>query len=472
MLPDEVLLEIFDFCVDEDALKKEDVEAWQSLVHVCRRWRSVVFGSPRRLNLRLACGPGIFVTDKLDIWPPLPLVIRGSIRRTDPDGDNLITILERRDRVCQINIYDVELPLGQLEVVAAMQEPFPELTDLLLSSFLSTTRVRVLPDSFLVGSVPRLRNLYLNRIPFPGLPKLILSATHLVNIQLYHIPHSGYFTPEALVTALSMLTSLRLLVLKFQPSPNRASRHPTPTPSRHALLPALNTLRFEGVSEYLDDLVARIDAPRLNDLEILFLNQSILDTPQFTQFTRRTPIFNELQKAYVAFQLEDAAVKLSSLTSSPGDLKVKILCSGLNRQISTLKQFFTSYLPLSTSEDVYIHRNIDLQPDPDDNVESVENIVWLELLHVFAGVKNLYLSKDIAPHIGRALQELVGGSTTGVLSIVQNIYLEGIRPRGSVLEGIEKFIAVRQLSGQPITVSTIPLWESDLMRWASEFHKR
>jgi hypothetical protein len=41
-----------------------------------------------------------------------------------------------------------------------------------------------------------------------------------------------------------------------------------------------------------------------------------------------------------------------------------------------------------------------------------------------------------------------------------------------VLEGIEKFIAVRQLSGQPITVSTIPLWESDLMRWASEFHKR
>jgi hypothetical protein len=124
------------------------------------------------------------------------------------------------------------------------------------------------------------------------------------------------------------------------------------------------------------------------------------------------------------------------------------------------------YLPLSTSEDLYIYGNIDLRLDREDNVE---NILWLELLHPFTGVENLYLSKDIAPHIGPALQELVGGSTTEVLPIVQNIYLEGIRPRRHILESMEKFIASRQLSGHHITASTIPLWESDLMRWASEF---
>jgi hypothetical protein len=55
MLPDDVLLVIFDFCADEGQITKKGIEAWQSLVHVCRRWRSVVFGSPRRLNLRLVC---------------------------------------------------------------------------------------------------------------------------------------------------------------------------------------------------------------------------------------------------------------------------------------------------------------------------------------------------------------------------------------------------------------------------------
>jgi hypothetical protein len=40
-----VLLEIFDFYVFE--------ESWETLIHVCRRrrWRYVVFGSPRRLDL-------------------------------------------------------------------------------------------------------------------------------------------------------------------------------------------------------------------------------------------------------------------------------------------------------------------------------------------------------------------------------------------------------------------------------------
>ena len=75
MLPDEVLLAIFDSWVDEDAFRKKDVEAWQMLVHVCRRWRSVVFGSPRRLNLRLVCGAKTPARDTLDVWPPLPLII-------------------------------------------------------------------------------------------------------------------------------------------------------------------------------------------------------------------------------------------------------------------------------------------------------------------------------------------------------------------------------------------------------------
>ena len=70
VLPDEVLLEIFDFYVvryqDLDladvALSDHDtkrrIESWQLLLHVCRRWRGIVFGSQRRLNLQLYYYPG------------------------------------------------------------------------------------------------------------------------------------------------------------------------------------------------------------------------------------------------------------------------------------------------------------------------------------------------------------------------------------------------------------------------------
>jgi hypothetical protein len=50
MLPDDVLLKIFDFYVDEDfePYGEQRIEVWKTLAHVCRRWRSVLFQSPRR----------------------------------------------------------------------------------------------------------------------------------------------------------------------------------------------------------------------------------------------------------------------------------------------------------------------------------------------------------------------------------------------------------------------------------------
>jgi hypothetical protein len=468
MLPDDVLLEIFDFCLDEDASEKKDIEAWQSLVHVCRRWRSVVFGSPRRLNLRLVCEPRT-PRDTLDVWPPLLLVFRCGLRVADSDVDGITAMLELRDRLCQIKIYDVDLPL-QI-VWRALQEPFPELTEMVFHwCFLLATP---LPDSFLGGSAPRLRKFRLGGIPFPGLPKLLLFTTHLVDLQLYYISDSGNFSPEAFFTALSTLTSLRFLILKFRKSlsprsrPSQASRRPPPTRS---LLSVLNTLRFEGVSEYLDDLVARIDAPRLNNFKITFFNQSVLDTPQLTQFISRTPTLEALEKAYVAFQFHSAAVKFSSRTSGYGEFTVEILCKDLNWQVSSLKRFCTSNLPVSTSEDLYIYGE-DLYPEWEDESDDGEDIQWLELLRPFAAVENLYLSEDAARHIGPALQELVGGSTSGteVLPIVQNIFLGGFQPWGPVPESIEEFIDARQLSDQFITVSSIPLSERDSVQdWLNE----
>ena len=150
------------------------VKAWQSLVHVCQRWRSLVFESRRRLNLQLYCTPETPARDKLDIWPALPLIVSGGL---STGTDNIIAALGQTNRVCQVTLW--VYADWQLErVLAAMQVPFPELVDLWLELH-SNREVPVIPDSFLGGSAPRLRSFALDRIPFPGLPKLLSSATHL-----------------------------------------------------------------------------------------------------------------------------------------------------------------------------------------------------------------------------------------------------------------------------------------------------
>jgi hypothetical protein len=473
MLPEDVLLEIFDFYVDEDldedldeadSYPKDEIDVWQTLVHVCRRWRRVVFGSPRRLNLRLLCSSKTPARDRLDVWPSLPLLIRASgfhldWHRHTKDMDNIIAVLERSDRVVKIDLFNLDGSESE-NVLAAMKVPIPELTVLALHS--TQGRVSVLPNSFLGGSTPRLQDLYLHRIPFPGLSKLLLSATHLVTLRLVNIPHSGYISPDAMVTALATLTRLDRLQLYFESPrscPDWASRRPPP-PTR-SVLPVLTRFEFKGVCEYLEDLVAHIDAPRLNILEVTFFNQIVFDTPQFLQFISRMPNLETFQKTNVAFRYDTVSIDLSSRTSGYGNLNVTIPCRELDWQVSAMEQICTLCLPpLSTLEDIYIYGRPYLQVDRQGNIE---NTLWLELLQPFTSVKNLHLSGEFARRIALALQELGGARTTAVLPSLQNIFLEGLQPSGTVQEGIQKFVAARQVTSHPIAVSH---WDRDQdTRW-------
>ena len=453
MLPDDVLLAIFDFYVNEDSEGgfKKEIEKWQTLVHICRRWRSVVFGSPRRLNLRLVCTSKTPARDTLDIWPSLPLIIRDGVDPTE-DMDDIIAVLRRSDCVVEIDILHVGN--SKLEnVLAAMQVPFPELTCVELWS--EDGMVSVVPDSFLGGSAPRLQKLWLKRIPFPGLLKLLLSATHLVDLYLDDIPHSGYISPEAMVTALSTLTSLKNLSLEFKSPrsrPDWANRR-LPPPTR-SVLPVLKTFRFQGVCEYLEDVVARIDAPRLNELEIILFNQIVFDTPQFIRFISRSPTLELSEKALIVFGRDAARINLSSQTSGYGKLDMRIPCIELDWQVSSMEQVCTSCLPpLSPFEDLYIYEGLNHLISLPVRQDNIENILWLELLQPFTAVKNLYLSEKFASLIIPALQELTGGRTTEVLPALQNIFLEEHQPLGTVQAGIQQFSATRQATGHPITVS-------------------
>ena len=219
MPPDDVLLEIFSFYMD-DNFDRRHQGAWLRLVHVCRRWRCVVFSSPRHLDLRLFCTPRRLLND-LDIWPELPIVVRVYDRMSQlKDVNNIIAVLKQPNRVCKISVDGVASSL--LEKFATITTPFPELRELKLGS--NDANLRVIPDSFLGGSAPRLRGLWLWGLSFPSLPNLLSSTTNLVDLTLWGLPHSGYNSPEVMVACLSTLTKLKSLSLGFLSPQFRANR--------------------------------------------------------------------------------------------------------------------------------------------------------------------------------------------------------------------------------------------------------
>jgi hypothetical protein len=451
-LPDDVLIEIFDFYVDkspwhactQSGISKAAIEAWQLLVHVCRRWRSLVLGSPHRLNLRLYCTYNTPITDTLDVWPALPLVVDwGSLMGLLSDTDNTIAAFGQSNRICQANVF---LAGRHFEaVLAAMQVPFPELTDLRVSS--PTGVPPTIPDSFLGGSALRLQSFSLHGASFPGLPKFILSATHLVELRLIDIPHSGYISPEAMVAMISVLSGLRILSLDFQsrqsrPASGRQSRS-LPLPKR-SILPALNIFQFTGVSEYLEDFVIRIDTPQLDEMDIAF-NQIDFDCSHLAQFISRSPTLMVRDEARVQASNYVASVVL---LAQSGAIKIGIPYREPGRQLSSVAQVCNTLVyPLSSVEDLYImHRHRRL-------VDAIENALWFQLLLPFTAMKNLYLCKESAPGIAAALQELVGGRTTEVLPSLQNIFVEWLKPSGTFQENIGQFVAARQLSDHPVAIS-------------------
>src|SRR6266566_6801121 len=126
MLPDVALLEIFNCYVNQVREEDEEgdwpptkIQAWHTLVHVCRTWRTIVLGSPHRLDLRLLCTDKTPVKEKLAVWPPLPIIIVQFGQPTHTD--NIIAALEHNDRVCRIELFKV-INSELEEVLAAMQQ--------------------------------------------------------------------------------------------------------------------------------------------------------------------------------------------------------------------------------------------------------------------------------------------------------------------------------------------------------------
>lgn len=455
-LSDAILLEIFASYVDQSPLT---IEAWQTLVHVSRRWRSIVFASPHRLNLRLVCTPEKNAIDMLDIWPAFPLVIKGYV--SESRLDNIIAVLRRNGaRVCQIDLDGLTKPqLDELSTVTLGR--FPELKHLQLRGYYEVMSFD--NKSFLGGSAPpRLQSLSLDHIPLLRLPKLLSSATQLVRLHLSGFPTSRSISPKALATALSSLSKLQSLDLTFRPPESRpqwTKRRPQPPPTRFAL-PALTRFCYLGVHKYLEDLVSRIDAPQLNESNVSFsedkeLGEEIrLDASQFAQFIDRVPGLKAHNEAHVELGDHDAAIRIPLLSPGPSspsrehtELIVDIADGEADWRLSSLVAVCASLSPiLSTVENLYIEEN---EYWKQVFYYYLERWRLLDVFGPFTAVKNLHLPGASTRDV---MQVIVDLGARALLPKLENIFLDSTEVSEEVLLAIGLFDSARRLSHQPVTL--------------------
>ncbi|KAH9035133.1 hypothetical protein EDB83DRAFT_2318820 [Lactarius deliciosus] len=334
-------------------------------------------------------------------------------------------------------------------VVAAMQGPFPVLTCLELATEYSLgVDVPVLPSGFLGGSIPCLQQLVLYRVPFPELPTLLLSARDLVSLRLDYIPPTGYISPEAMVTALSVLAKLKTIWIMFSPRiylPEQRGRRPDP-PMR-PVLPTLTEFTFRGHSEYLEDLVAQIDAPRLNDFrtelhrpndvrtELDGLDfQVLLGFPQLSLFICRTENL-KFRRAEVEFS--DNEIKIN-LRVDPHRLD----SDGVRPHFALSTSFdwsdtHVAHLALIISQIFAMCSNLeylavnasDCHPGWHDYVDNTE---WLAFFRLLTTVETLYIYGRSAAQVARVLEDVPGEMVTEVLPSLRFFMLDdfdGLRMR-------------------------------------------
>ena len=457
--PDEVLLHTFYCYVDQNP----NVDAWHTLVHVCQRWRCVVFASPKRLNLRLLCNHDRLAKNLLDVWPSsLPIVITDrDLTLTRFEFKNakilegakiIIAALKHRDRISTIDLRYV--PTILWKPFLAITEPFPVLTSLRLD--LWDEDIRVLPDSFLGGSCPLLQELHLDGIPCPGVGNLLFSTSDLINLHLEEIPHPGYITPEAIITCLSAsstkLESLHLEFRSHQSQAKRASQHlPTMT---HIVLAVLTKFQFRGDSTYLEEILSYVDTPLLESITITFFDCLVLDTPQLRRFIGHTEIFTAFHRADLIFDgdYSDVSVSISPpdglgstdrgvitlgvrcTESGPGFISLVRLCSSALPSFPTLERLVIQYYYSSGNPEVSITE-------------------WVEFLRVFPCVRDLDISSNgrLIYSILPAMTTLAGETVIETLPALQNLFVH--ESWGSrLMKSIESFVAARQLSGRPIAI--------------------
>jgi hypothetical protein len=420
--------------------------------------------------------------DLLAHLPPLPLVIdyRNSIAAEDEensiiaedeensitagdeensiaakDEENIISALQQHGRVRHIVLQAPSQILHKS--LLPMDGLFARLEHLSVLSTSDQDSNLILPETL---RAPNLQLLSLLGVGLPTGLSLLTSTVSLVILSLTHIRLSGYFRPEHLATHLQHLTQLEELSIGFSipiPRPN-AEGELLRGPIIRVMVPSLRQLIFRGVGAYLDSLIARISAPRLERLSITLFNQLAFTLPHLSHFTNTVAGLRQ-SVANVSFTPEGVSIFIRH-PEQPVDrvFTLTVNCREFDWQIDSAAQVCSVLMPaLSVIE--YLGLDLDQHTMPFEWQNAVDSVVWRELLLPFRGVKRLRIGHNaLAFELSCSLDSDDAGLIPDLLPDLRVLEVQLVANKA-----FSAFIDARQLANRPVRLSaTVGIYPTDV----------
>ncbi len=421
---------------------------WYALAHVCQRWRNLILGSASHLEVCLVCTIGTPIADMLAHSPPLPLIIDYLSKDdiTAEDEEAIVLALEQRDRVRRIRL---QVPYPCLRKLAmAIDEEYLMLEYLILvPSNEKPSTVLVLPESL---QAPHLRHLLLTNFALPIGSRLLTTAVGLVTLCLFLDRPSAYFSPNTLLQWLSFMPQLGTLAILFIfPLPNRdVERQPVHMPNTmHITLPNLHSFAFHGVSAYLEGVVCRITAPRLEKFEFNFFNQLTFSIPRLLGFLNTTENLRfDSARFHFSEKLVYADVYLREARANA--LTLNVDCWLLDWQVSSVAQIFDALSQIFSPVE-HLTLEHDVHDRSSEEYNEVDRTEWHKLLRSFNNVKTLIVKDGLVGELSRCLQLDDGEPSLELLPELQELTYFG---SGDTGEAFTSFVQARQNTGRPVTL--------------------
>ena len=470
VLPDDVLLEVFDFCRLENIFAWNH-ERWYKLVHTCRRWRHIIFSSPSRLDLQLSCTYGTPVADMLSHSPPLPLIVDYSGQRPLPtnDEEGALLALQNHDRVRQIHLYASIVSLDKL--LAVMDRPFPVLEELSLRRAIENPDANEdevdeddeinsprLPQAFQASQLRHLSLVRVGDVIEVGLPHLT-SFSGLVSLFLLGIPFSAYLSLEYLASSLSFMPQLEHLGLQFTfsaPSYDISGELINVPNAKPITLPNLSEIFFEGESSYLEGLAARISAPLLTSFCVTFFEEP---SSTLSHLSRLLSEAAELRLPVASIKFSGPRIYHTSAIMCMADtldldpditppFQLVFRCAWLNVQVAAAGQICTAFTPILSAVETLL---LDLDDGGRFQIGTVSiEDAWHDLLRPFCNVETLLVGAHLTRDMTRALWPDNSGQSMAILPQLCELARPDYAHFG---DAFDQLIAARRDAGQHIIKS-------------------
>ena len=373
------------------------------------------------------------------------------------DEDNIqLGLRQHSQRVRQVAL---RAPSSSFHAwIEPMNKLFPRLEDLSLLCTTTEDLSLVLPEKF---QAPGLRHLTLHGVGFPkGFP-LLSSTIALSTLSLTHIGAPCYLPPGHLVTQLQGLPHLEELIFSFAafaiPIPS-SEEEPLHAPIPPVTLPTLRRLTFWGVGAYLDNLVAQINTPLLEQLTLTLFFELEITLVNITKFIQRTERLGCLVSRVILNKDGASIYADHHKQQGIGKLSLHVNCEPLYWKIGSVM------LVCSALGDVLsVVEELTLDLDEDGMLLEWENTLdktlWYELLLPLVSVKKLHIGSSLALKLARVLPVLE--SEAGGLVLPELQELEVSFEIDFAQHVFSPFIKIREFHGYPVHLLAPPTLHAD-----------